>query len=92
MGVTREKIRTWAHVREGYWFAPKLYGLGATPVTWQGFALVLGFVLLLLADMRFVEPVAAKTIVAVTLLVSFVVLTWRKTDGGWRWHWGDFEK
>ncbi|CAN5417514.1 hypothetical protein BH09PSE4_BH09PSE4_23690 [soil metagenome] len=62
------------------------------PVTWQGFALVLGFVLLLLADMRFVEPVAAKTIVAVTLLVSFVVLTWRKTDGGWRWHWGDFEK
>ena len=30
-------------VREGYWFAPKRYGYGAKPVTWQGWAVTLGF-------------------------------------------------
>ena len=26
------------------WFAPKRYGLGSTPITWQGWALTFGFV------------------------------------------------
>ena len=26
------------------WFKPKTYGYGATPVTWQGWAIVAGFV------------------------------------------------
>jgi len=28
-----------------YWFKPKRYGYGATPATWQGWAVTLGTVL-----------------------------------------------
>jgi hypothetical protein len=79
--------RAW-HVREGYWFAPKLFGFGATPVTWQGWALTLGFVAAVLLDLRFMSPDLPKILVGVTLAAAFVTLAWRKTDGGWRWRWG----
>ena len=29
------------------WFEPKTYGYGWTPITWQGWALVLGYILVL---------------------------------------------
>jgi len=35
-----------------YWFRPKRYGYGATPVTWEGWALVAGFVVIV-AGSRF---------------------------------------
>ena len=33
-------------VRKGYWFAQKLYGYGAVPVTWQGWLTTLAYVAL----------------------------------------------
>jgi hypothetical protein len=42
-----------------YWFKPKRYGYGATPVTWQGWALTLAATL-----------VVAGSIVAMNLLVA----------------------
>ncbi|CUS45737.1 MAG: hypothetical protein V4610_17525 [Pseudomonadota bacterium] len=83
-----DDIRRWYHVREGYWFAPKLFGFGATPVTWQGWALTLGFCAALLLDIRFLPGDLLKAIVGVTLAAGFVTISWRKTDGGWRWRWG----
>lgn len=77
-----------ARVREGYWFVPKLFGFGATPVTWQGWVLTLGFVAALLLDIRWLRPELPKAIVAAALLAAFVTIAWRKTDGGWHWHWG----
>jgi hypothetical protein len=32
-----------------YWFRPKQYGYGATPTTWQGWALTLGTVAVMVA-------------------------------------------
>ncbi|TPG20485.1 hypothetical protein EAH87_08345 [Sphingomonas koreensis] len=74
--------------RNGYWFVPKLFGWGATPVTWQGWALTIGFAALLVLDFRMIEPVAPRWVIAAALLIGFSVIAARKTDGGWRWRWG----
>jgi len=83
-----DDIRRCYHVRDGYWFVPKLFGFGATPVTWQGWALTLGFCTALLLDIRFLPGEPNKIIVGVALAAAFATIAWRKTDGGWRWRWG----
>ena len=44
-GATWQRVCDWYKIRDGYWFAPKLYGYGATPVRWQGWALIAGLLL-----------------------------------------------
>lgn len=75
-------------VEPGYWFVPKLFGIGATPVTWQGWALTIGFSLLLVLDVRFMPETIAKVGVAVALALVFFTVVVRKTQGGWGWRWG----
>lgn len=77
-----------------YWFRPKRYGYGATPVTWQGWALIVGTVLAMLAislglrltAMSFWTLATLLLFDAVALGVLFIVSR-SKTDGEWRWHW-----
>ena len=76
------------HVREGYWFAPKPFGLGATPVTWQGWALTLGLAAAILLDTRYVAGVVPKLVIGLALTAAFMTIAWRKTDGDWHWRWG----
>ena len=78
---------TW-HVREGHWFAPKLFGIGATPVTWQGWALTLGFAAAVMLDTRYIAELVPKLVIGLTLIAAFVTIAARKTDGGWHWRWG----
>jgi uncharacterized membrane protein HdeD (DUF308 family) len=81
-----------------YWFRPKRYGYGATPTTWQGWAMTIA-----------VAVILAGSIVAMNLLVDrsnlvawlawaaiiagmtywFVQLSRWRTDGEWRCRWGD---
>ena len=75
-------------MRDGYWFSPKMFGLGATPVTWQGWALTLGGVAALLLDIHQVQPLVPKIVIGATVVAAFTVIAWRKTDGGWHWRWG----
>ena len=80
-----------------YWFRPKRYGYGATPITWEGWAITIA-----------VAVLVAGSIVAMKLMIDrsnagawltwaaliaiavfwFVRITRRKTDGEWRWRWG----
>lgn len=85
--MAKSDLIGWFRVRSGYWFAPKLLGYGATPVTWQGWALTLGFAALLIVDVRFVGNVTAKIAIAVALPIVFLPVCAAKTDGGWRWRW-----
>jgi uncharacterized membrane protein YbhN (UPF0104 family) len=80
-----------------YWFRPKRYGYGATPVTWQGWALVGVAVAVIAAAAVLVGPHGRQNpwgwfeflgIEALVLIVLWVI-TRRKTDGEWRWRWGD---
>ncbi|MGB7037529.1 MAG: hypothetical protein WBD71_18625 [Xanthobacteraceae bacterium] len=77
-----------------YWFKPKRYGYGATPVTWQGWAVTLGTVLIMVVGslvLRLTESswgLAMLAFDAAALGVLFVVCR-RRTDGEWRWRWRD---
>ena len=73
------------------WFRAKRYGYGAgLPISWQGWAVTIGFVVLiglasLLARYSLIEFISAF----VMLTVTFIVITARTTRGGWRWRWGE---
>lgn len=77
---------------EPEWFAPKRYGFGAVPITWQGWALVCGYVAILVGA-RFVlrDTLAGYLSVAAMVTVVFIVVSARTTRGGWRWRWGEEE-
>jgi hypothetical protein len=86
--MTIDDVRNAYKVREGYWFAPKLYGFGATPVTWQGWAVTLGFTVVLLVAVRWLPTRAETLIVSLALIAGFLAICAAKTDGGWYWRWG----
>ena len=79
-----------------YWFKPKRYGYGATPTTWQGWALTLGIVAAMVAVSVYLR-LAERHLWALALLVVFDVVALialtniarRRTEGEWRWRWGD---
>lgn len=75
-------------VEEGYWFVPKMFGIGVKPATWQGWAITIGFAALLIADIRLVHERIAQVGVGIALVVMFTAIEVRKTSGGVRWRWG----
>ncbi len=83
-----DDLRKALAVRRGYWFAPRLFGYGATPVTWQGWALTLGFVAVIVALNTVLADDLTRVIVSAGLAVPMVAIAYLKTDGGWRWRWG----
>jgi len=78
-----------------YWFRPKRYGYGATPVTWQGWAVTI-LVVLVVAAASLVLRLTERHLWALAALLPFdaiavaalVIISRRKTDGEWRWRWG----
>jgi hypothetical protein len=75
------------------WFARKRYGYGAgLPISWQGWALTIGYVLLMIGvaialNKRPLLLVAAD----IPPTVAFITICARTTKGGWRWRWGGKE-
>jgi hypothetical protein len=80
-----------------YWFRPKRYGYGATPVTWEGWAFT-GLVVAVIVGAGWLLLGTARTpdctmllvwwaIVAVVLAASLVVSKSR-TEGSRHWRWG----
>lgn len=73
------------------WFEAKTHGYGAgMPVSWQGWALIGGFLVLLTAAGIALVPRHPWLFVALSLIatVPLIVLSARHTRGGWRWRWG----
>ncbi len=81
------------------WFKPKRYGYGATPTTWQGWALTAGFVAVIFGlvaatvgfgrDGRTPSQYAIFFIGVAVLVAALWIISKRTTDGEWRWRWGD---
>jgi peptidoglycan/LPS O-acetylase OafA/YrhL len=81
-----------------FWFKPKNYGFGATPITWQGWALVGVYVAIVVAaTLMFVgrqksPPAWISWIIVMVVATSVMTLaSWLKTDGTWQWRWGETE-
>jgi hypothetical protein len=76
--------------QDGEWFAPKTFGYGATPATWQGWALLFGYVALVALDGFVLLPrhwtLWAALLAIVTL--AFTVIVAQHPHGGLRWRWG----
>ena len=78
-----------------FWFKPKRYGYGATPVTWEGWALTLGVVLVAVGCGLFVSGAGSAPTkvlwlaVGAATVVASIVVAKMKTGGRWQWHWGN---
>jgi O-antigen/teichoic acid export membrane protein len=79
-----------------YWFRPKRYGYGATPTSWEGWAVTAAAVVVIMASTMVLTAHTALDLwfwvaLAVDVVAIFALLevSRRKTDGEWRWRWGD---
>ncbi len=79
-----------------FWFKPKTYGYGVTPSTWEGWATVAAYILavaasmsLLLSPERNVGTWILWVAVVAALTTAMVWVSANKTEGSWRWRWGN---
>ena len=79
-----------------YWFRPKKYGIGAgLPISWEGWALLAGYfglclLLIVLTPLLFgVQAAVAAGAITVATSLALTVISAAKTEGGWRWRWGE---
>jgi hypothetical protein len=78
-----------------YWFKPREYGYGATPIAWQGWALTIATMAVVVLSSLVVPALANGAAWALSALVidalaiaTLIIVGRRKTDGEWRWRWG----
>ena len=87
-----------------YWFKPKRYGYGVVPVTWQGWAvsLVSLSIMMWLTVVLIVRPqsaghqpepamVALWAVLVGVILSASMRIACAKTKGEWKWRWGQRE-
>lgn len=84
-----------------YWFKPKKFGYGATPITWEGWLATTLFAAVVVIGMleliRLMDPVNATAAwvivggfaVLAGVVIGFIRFSEHKTDGEWKWRWGD---
>lgn len=77
-----------------YWFCPRKYGYGAEPTTWQGWAIVAAYILVLGLLSWWAqggvntERLAVFLVSALALTIGLIWICRKKTDGEWRMRWG----
>ena len=79
-----------------YWFRQKTFGYGATPNTWQGWALTIVSCLALFGVVLAGPAIRDNSLRAIwvvlggaAVVVPTTFIVWRKTEGGWRWRNGN---
>ena len=81
-----------------YWFKPKRYGYGVTPTSWEGWAVTLGVVALVVVSVITMNVLVGRSdfaawmiwaaaVAAVTF--GFVRVAKGRTEGEWHWRWGE---
>lgn len=78
--------------RKSYWFPAKKYGWGwGPPATWQGWLVLVGYLVLVLGGLLFVDlrdGVAGYLLYVAFLSVLVIAICWRTGEPP-RWRWGD---
>ena len=83
---------------EKLWFAAKRYGYGWYPATWEGWAVTLGYVVLLLLPLLVIAAMGFKKDLGLTFTIFYLpyvgILVWLllwicvKKGEPARWRWG----
>ena len=80
------------------WFRRKTYGWGWVPITWQGWALVFGYVILVVGFALTIDESSPPREMVFTFLLPVVLLTiallriaYKKGETP-RWQWGEEKK
>jgi hypothetical protein len=75
-----------------YWFRQKKFGYGATPSTWEGWVVTIVSALavfgVILSGPMIRDNVLRAVWIGAGLLVTVLItvsISYRKTEGGWRW-------
>ena len=76
-----------------YWFRPKQRGIGAgVPLNWKGWALFAAYIGAILsvpsiyeASLGYPGTPLLRILGVVAISVPFLIVAWKKTQGGWRW-------
>jgi hypothetical protein len=78
-----------------YWFKPRQFGYGATPISWQGWVLSLAGMIVVVAATAWLTTLTAvdprfwlALAIDAAVIAALLVVSRRKTDGEWRWRWG----
>ena len=69
------------------WFEPKRFGYGASPATWQGWAVTVLFLAMMILDVALIQGIL-RWVGGLLLFMAFVGAVYLKTGGGWRWRSG----
>jgi|TARA_B100001964_G_scaffold140340_1_gene154690 hypothetical protein len=78
-----------AKMTNKYWFTRKRYGYGATPVTWEGWLLTLGFIIIVTSRVLDAEKRPFQfTMELIVLIFVLIIVAIKKTEGGFKWQWG----
>jgi uncharacterized membrane protein YhaH (DUF805 family) len=75
-----------------YWFKRKLYGWGWVPATWQGWLVILVWLLLFTFSIQTLDHEWLKNIFVTTILtVGLIYICYKKGEKP-RWQWGKDKK
>ena len=73
-----------------YWFKPKKYGYGAYPYTWEGWLLMIAYIILLVLIIKNITFNNYLFYISILMwTISIVFLSKEKTKEKWKWRWGD---
>lgn len=70
------------------WFKRKKYGFGWTPVTWQGWAVIIVWVTLFYFATSKMDHEWLKNLIIIFLMTSVLILIAYKKGEKPRWQWG----
>ena len=75
------------------WFAPRRFGMGpGVPIRWQGWALIFGFIAAGVGICLALRNHPLQLVAAIApITFVFVIVSARRTRGGWHWRWGEDE-
>ena len=78
------------------WFKPRSFGYGATPITWQGWVITIAGMAIVVFSSLLIPVLAVGTlwvfsaiVIDVVVVVGLLIVSRSKTEGDWRWRWGN---
>jgi len=73
-----------------FWFKAKTYGYGSQPSTWEGWLIIIFYLLLLAIIVKYVNYNNYLFYILITIwTISLVFISKDKCIDEWKWRWGE---